>query len=293
MTRINISSLLLVCGKRLINDQITEEGRSRIEALVNHLKAANNVDNIAIGFAGGVQPGQNKAEAQEYSLEFKRQCAKNNLSWNENQMLFDLHSSNTIQNIKNMIKAIRDSELLTISGNLEIKLVSTEYHIFRITQIQKCMEAQGLIKLMRNEGEELNLKLIVHDSKDEHICAAYPFENQSLGKIYQHIDKLTIYRVYLEGIKENKFSEEEINNLFRTLSEEAKECIEKIREVAQKNLIINRSKESILSAVETLEHLIMSTNPNKTTFRNQLQNDLALYHAILTALNKYVDPDSV
>jgi len=270
----NILNVVLVLGKRLVNNSLTLEGHSRVQALSATLQRLN-LDQTAIIFCGGATDGQTQTEAQAMFDCFK--------SIHQGQMpphvILEDQSTNTIENICNAADKLVASKLCRVGQAINVLLVSNDYHLNRIFEIQRLMDEQGLLTTLRNQCAQSGLDLVISPMLDKHIAVPYPHHN-TLGRIFLLLDELTTYRVYLEGVKRQAFTRPlaMVREKPYTAARAALEAL--------KNLICDPND---LHSLTTIEQAI-----NKTCVKaspEELIQQLALLDEHLTQMNRCYDPE--
>ncbi|KLN66535.1 MULTISPECIES: YdcF family protein [Vibrio] len=270
----NIINVVLILGKRLVNNVLTLEGRSRVQALSATLNTLN-LDQTAVIFCGGATEGQMQTEAQAMFDCFK--------SFHQGQMpphiILEDQSTNTIENICNAADKLVASKLCRVGQVINVLLVSNDYHLNRIFEIQRLMDEQGLLTTLRNQCAQSGLDLAISPILDKHTAVPYPHHN-TLGRIFLLLDELTTYRVYLEGVKNQAFARP-----LEIVREKPYAAARKALE-ALKDLI---SDPSDLYSLSTIEKAI-----NKTCVEalpEDLIQQLALLDKHLTKMNRRYDPE--
>lgn len=278
----NVKQVILILGKRLVDDALTSEGFSRIAALNDHLHLIQPKQPILV-FCGGVLKGQTRSEAQALWDEFRL----TNSLWKtipQDQIIIENRSINTVQNIVNASSELIHSGLCKRGEWVDVVLVSNDYHLTRIIEIQKMMPEQGLLTVLVERCAQAGLHLNVPLAIDAHCSARYPHETEQ-GKAFLLIDELTTFRVLLEGIVKCVFSkrwsdiaQEPIAVTKQALSELTKLHVMKLHQsdlqqisrwVVQIELLLEQSKLTIEVA----------------------QQVLVEFDAILTQLNRVIDPE--
>lgn len=278
-----LNNVVIVLGKRLVNNKLSPEGASRVRALVSALGSLC-MENTAILFCGGKTQGQDIAEADAMFSYFQTFNQGLSRPFPESQILIESRSVNTIQNMNNAAKELCNSGLFKVTKHgqspINVTLVSNDYHLQRIIEIQTLMDEQGLLSVLKarcaSMGLELNIPLDIY----KHISVPYPHHGIE-AEAFLLLDELTTYRVYLEGV---------------------------IRGVFTRDLAAVRAKPLIIAqtAIEKLEALPLDHQSVKniqeikkavamTAFDDNLnlvQRALERIHPLLTAMNRSIDPES-
>lgn len=287
MANEHIDQLILILGKRLVSNRLTDEGVSRVVAAVDFLKQPSSAS-TAVGFCGGVSANQTIPEAMALFAEFRRQSTHLTSPLCTSAFFFDITSGNTIQNMENISRELLESGLIQKGDSLKIRLVSSDYHLERIIKIQQQMDEQGLPRILKEKGRSLGIDVTIPYNLSSHIVAPYPYM-MPLGHIYTQVDRLTIYRVYLEGIVASVFTGN-LDEIRKAPYDETVQAINEIRKtISQNSDFLGRRPPVIESAVTSLEEIINKTNAD--TLKEDVVAHLAFYDSILTMLNQYVDPE--
>ena len=277
----SIKNLLVVLGKRLGNDELTAEGRGRVEAAIDYL-AGRSYDKIAVAFCGGVTLGQTLSEAEvmyEYFLQLESQLES---PLDLQARLLEKQSTNTIENIHNLASELIDSGLFEHGQSLNVTFVSNDYHLQRIFEIQSLMDAQGLLRVLEERCHQLGVSLNIERDIEQHVVVPYPHMTVQ-GELFLLIDSLTTYRVYLEGTVARRFvgQEEQTRKVPAELAIEAIHKAKKLSVEAQMSLL-----DSLLPLLQTcIEETPVDADKEK------VREYLALLDTNLTLLNRYLDPE--
>lgn len=197
-TQENVSEVFLVLGKRLVDGQLTLEGRSRVVKLAEML-AETNVSRLAIVFCGGKQGEIALSEGDAMRNFFYQHFPDLAQKISHERVLVEDQSTTTVENLLNALNKLMDSQLCLPGDRLQIRLVSNDYHIERVVEIEKILPEQGLIGQCVRAGEKAGLTLTIPLDVNQHLIAAYPYDTEA-SKAFLLLDQLTSYRVYLEGV---------------------------------------------------------------------------------------------
>lgn len=270
----NIINVVLVLGKRLFNNELTLEGRTRVEAL--HTAAKNlPLDQSAIIFCGGTTDGQMQTEAQAMFDYFKL-FSKGELP---PHIILEDRSTNTIENIQNAADKLIASQLCESGQELSVQFVSNEYHLKRIFEIQTLMDEQGLLRTLKTRCAESGLKLNIPMSLEAHVCVPYPHITP-LGQTFLRLDELTTYRVYLEGVKSGTFT----RPLEQVRQQPYHIAIAAIQELKQ---LLSDHNE--MKSLKLIEIAVERTSSSAT--RVEVIDQLRILDQCLTSLNRQFDPE--
>ena len=277
----SIKNLVVILGKRLNKNELTAEGRSRVEAAIDYLASRSN-DKVAVAFCGGVTPGQTLSEAEvmyEYFLQLESQLES---PLSIQARLLEKKSTNTIENIHNLALELIESGLLENSQQLNVVFVSNDYHVQRIFEGQSLMDEQGLLKVLEERCGQLGVALKIDRNIEQHVVVAYPHTTVQ-AQLFLLIDSLTTYRVYLEGIVAGRFvgQQEQTRKAPAQLGLEAIDKAVQISATAQFSLLH--------SLLPLLQNCIRQTPVG--TDKEKVREYLALLDTNLTLLNRYLDPE--
>jgi len=232
--------------------------------------------------------GQKVPEAMAMFAEYRKRRERLPNTLVTGPHFFDTTSGNSIQNIQNIGRELIESGLAQKGDHLNVNLASTDYHVERIIKIQQQMNEQGLLRVLEKTGQRLGIKIEIQRNMDAHVAAPFPYRTD-LGRIYVEVDRLTIYRVYLEGVVKSAFKRE-LSRVRSQPRKEAVQAIDSIRStVARKKAFGKRRSQFILSSVSVIESIIDKTSA--TAEKSDVASLLVLYDRTLTMLNRYVDPE--
>ncbi|MCG9630467.1 ElyC/SanA/YdcF family protein [Vibrio sp. Isolate30] len=277
----SIKNLLVVLGKRLNKNELTTEGRGRVEAAIDYL-VGRSFDKIAVAFCGGVTPGQTLSEAEvmyEYFLQLESQLES---PLDLQARLLEKQSTNTIENIQNLASELIDSGLFEHGRPLNVTFVSNDYHLQRIFEIQSLMDAQGLLRVLEERCQQLGVSLNIERDIEQHVVVPYPHMTVQ-GELFLLIDSLTTYRVYLEGTVAGRFVGQEVQTR-KVPAELAIKAINKAKKL---------SVEAQLSLLDSLLPLLQTCIEETPVDadKEKVREYLALLDTNLTLLNRYLDPE--
>ncbi len=269
-----VTNVVLVLGKRLVNNALTLEGRERVEALSNCLTRFNLEQSVVI-FCGGVTKGQTKTEAQamfDYFLLCHNGKAPTNI-------LIEDTSTNTVENIANAADKLIASQLCQKGQCLEVMFVSHNYHLQRIFEIQALMDEQGLLRSLKTRCSSYGLNLSIAKEVSAHCAVPYPYRGTQ-AEAFLKLDELTTYRVFLEGAQSGVFQ--------RPLTQVRKLPYE-IASVALADLKTLITDAQDRASLNVIQQVLEKTS---TTFSlPELSHQLGQYHQHLTQLNRRYDPE--
>lgn len=275
----NVTEVFVVLGKRLVDNQLTAEGRSRIETLARQLLELN-CDALAVIFCGGRTSDQEVSEAQAMLSYLKTHFPKSAQCIKPGRVLLEDRSTTTIENIANASAELIESRLCAVGSPVTVRLLSNDYHIERIIEIERLMPEQGLLNHLKCEAHKVGLELEVSLDEAQHIVAAYPNQT-SLGKAFLLVDQLTTYRVYLEG---------RVAGVFQRSLMEVREQPYQVAVIALEQLlnlpVMRQHTATLLRLREIIEQSTLSLDSP------QLDRLLVEYNQRLLALNRSTDPEN-
>ncbi|OED69768.1 hypothetical protein A143_06380 [Vibrio splendidus ZS-139] len=283
----SINHLLIVLGKRLNENKLTDEGISRVDALVEYLAellVEESNQQTAVAFCGGVIKGQASSEADAMHRYFRTLESQREYPFSLGAILLEQSSTNTVENIQNLASEMIESGLFTRGQSLKVTFVSNDYHLQRIFEIQSLMDEQGLLKILVEKCSELGMELQIDRQLEAHVAVPYPHQNTQ-GQLFLLMDVLTTYRVYLEGVSAGTFKRdlELVRGEPERLSSEALIAVKELVEGASHFEIVD-------SLLPVLERCIQQTSVG--TDIKKVREYLALLDTNLTLLNRYLDPES-
>ncbi|NRF30648.1 YdcF family protein [Vibrio coralliilyticus] len=271
----NIRNVVIVLGKRLVGNALTAEGKSRVEALPKLLSSCD-LNETALLFCGGVTPGQTISEAMAMRDYFKQLPSA--------QMCHDLNiilesdSQNTVQNIHNA--ALKLKQLGLEDQRVDVTLVSNDYHLKRIFEIQSLMDEQGLLRTLKQHCANSGLNLHIDQDIDQHCSVMYPHQGL-YAQAFLLVDELTTYRVYLEGVVNRAFDRplDDVRCLPETLALRALSLLE----------VLNLPVE-IQDKLQSMKEVVLTTTSKVDC--HAIESQLTYFHQTLTWLNRQLDPES-
>ncbi|MEZ8500595.1 YdcF family protein [Vibrio splendidus] len=283
----SINHLLIVLGKRLNGNKLTDEGISRVDALVEYLAgplAEESIQKTGVAFCGGVTKGQTTSEADAMHQYFRILESQREYPFSLGAILLEQNSTNTVENIQNLASEMIESGLFTRGQSVKVTLVSNDYHLQRIFEIQSLMDEQGLLKVLVEKCSALGVELQIDPQLEDHVAVPYPHQNTQ-GQLFLLMDVLTTYRVYLEGVSTGTFK----RDLELVRREPERLSLEAL--IAVKALVEGASHFDIVdSLLPVLEGCIQQTSVG--TDIKKVREYLALLDTNLTLLNRYLDPES-
>tara|TARA_Y100001960_G_scaffold328731_1_gene418255 strand:+ start:1793 stop:2650 length:858 start_codon:yes stop_codon:yes gene_type:complete len=272
-----ISNVIIVLGKRLVCDQLTEEGISRVDALPELLERFD-ADKTALVFCGGVTEGQTVSEAEAMFERYEQLNVVDGAR--PRALIIENESTNTIENVQNAAIKLIESGVCTANSEVKVCLVSNDYHLKRLFQIQRLMNEQGLIKVLVDRCQAAGLLLRVELDESEHCSVTYPHQGRKAAQ-FLALDELTVYRVYLEGAVSGK--------LTQPLGSVRQEPY-KIAKRALEFLLTTTEDMASRAQITLLDDIVTSTDEQVS--KEELNAKLSTFHKELTALNRLLDPES-
>ncbi|KQB06489.1 hypothetical protein CGT94_14840 [Vibrio metoecus] len=271
--------IFIVLGKRLNSDQLTLEGKSRVEGLISALQCHENQTALVV-FCGGVTQRQSASEAQRMYEYFQTRCQHLALSLPHVQVLLEQQSTSTVENIEHVAQVLLTSGHLRVGDTLTLTLVSNDYHLKRIFEIQQLMDEQGLLRTLDERCQQAGVRLNISRDLNAHISVPYPHRSQQ-GVRFLWVDELTTYRVFLEGVTVNAFQ--------RPL-EEVRQAPYQIAQTALAQLRRHCENEPIMLAQLALVATVVESEADLTTTAS-VGDLLAVLDTELTLLNRLCDPE--
>lgn len=283
----SINHLLIVLGKRLNENKLTDEGISRVDALFEYLAeplVEESNQQTAVAFCGGITKGQTLSEADAMHQYFRKLEKRREHPFFLGAILLEQHSTNTVENIQNLTSEMIASGLFTRGQSVQVTFVSNDYHLQRIFEIQSLMDEQGLLKVLVEKCSALGVELQIDRRLDAHVAVPYPHQSAQ-GQLFLLMDVLTTYRVYLEGVCAGAFK----RDLELVRREPERLSLEAL--ITAKELVGRSSDFDIVeSLLPALERCIQQTSVG--TDIKKVREYLALLDTNLTLLNRYLDPES-
>ncbi|MCC4224140.1 YdcF family protein [Vibrio campbellii] len=274
-----LNKVVIILGKRLVHDKLSAEGRSRVEALSNVLNELC-FDTTALVFCGGITQSQTVSEADAMYGYFRHLMEVKGVDFPEQQVIIENRSLNTVQNMQNAAAELLQSGLCQTGQTIEVTLLSNDYHLERIIEIQTLMDEQGLLRVLKSRCEEMGVHLNIPLKVSKHISVPYP-NTGVLAEAFLLFDELTTYRVYLEGVKRDVFKRDLAEVRAKPLAI-ARRAIERLQ-VLQLGQDVQRQIADMKKAIEM------------TAFDDSVyaaEQALAVFHPILTSLNLRLDPEA-
>lgn len=288
-----IEHLVIVLGKRLQNNELTLEGCSRVDALIDHI-FANDMTKTVIGFCGGVTARQTRSEAQVMHEYYLKQASKKNVDVDYIPVLLEQLSTSTIENIRHLSKALIQSELILKNSAVQVTFVSNDYHLERIFEIQHYLDEQGLLKTLKATCLDAGLILNIPYQLEKHVCVPYP-DKTIQAELFLAIEALTTYRVYLEGVVAHSFTRtlEDVRYHPLRIALLAFERVDSIiHEVDNLGLPSELSDKCAVlrSIMPLLKQSVQSTGHDTSVYNHA--HWLACLDVNLTMLNRLLDPET-
>ncbi|EGQ8484906.1 YdcF family protein [Vibrio parahaemolyticus] len=277
-----LGNVVIVLGKRLVNNQLSAEGISRVEALAAKIREMP-MDNTALVFCGGKTQGQSISEADAMYAYFQTLNTSLAKPFPTSQTLLENRSLNTFENMRNAAKVLCESGLFPLPSQaaVEVILLSNAYHLERILEIQTLMDEQGLLRVLKSQCASVGLDLHISLDIQKHISVPYPHQGP-LAEAFLLLDELTTYRVYLEGVKSGAFQRDLTSVRAQPLLR-AKQAINQLRALPL--------EMDVLQQIAEMKKAIEMTAFDESVAT--AERALEVFHPILTALNRRLDPESI
>lgn len=326
---VHSKTLIAVFGKRLINSTITREGLSRIIKLVDYLKKAiDKEEDIIITFTGGLFEEYGVSESETFLSTYYRYLYERQSDFPQiisYPVRLDLKSTNTVENVHNIIELLKKEGSLKPGTNLVVKLCSSGYHLDRLMKIHDLIPPRSILSIFDTDEflEKTKISVRLAD-RSEHLSATQDIFTKPQGELYTTIDRLTLFRVYMEWIidlsynkknelltrtiemKDPKISieieneveqyiEDCINSLNRQkkidicekIYNDTKLCFRKIDDLLSLGKFNNIPVETIRGVLNTMKNVVERV---QYTYKN-IFNEYKLFDRLLTDINRIVDPD--
>ncbi|MFA0015690.1 YdcF family protein [Vibrio lentus] len=282
----SINHLLIVLGKRLNGNKLTDEGISRVDALVEYLAellVEESNQQTAVAFCGGVTKGQTLSEADAMHQYFRKLESEREAPFVLGEILLEQHSTNTVENIQNLASEMIESGLFSRGQSVKVTFVSNDYHLQRIFEIQMLMDEQGLLKVLVEKCSALGVDLQIDRQLEAHVAVPYPHQSTQ-GQLFLLMDVLTTYRVYLEGVVAGSF-ERDLESVRREPERLALEALTRVG-----CLLKESSQFGIIGTLRPVLASCIQQTPAVTDIK-KVREYLALLDTNLTLLNRYLDPE--
>ncbi|HAS6682674.1 TPA: YdcF family protein [Vibrio parahaemolyticus] len=277
-----LGNVVIVLGKRLVNNQLSAEGISRVEALAAKTREMP-MENTALVFCGGKTQGQSISEADAMYAYFQTLNTSLAKPFPTSQTLLENRSLNTFENMRNAAKVLCESGLFPLPSQaaVEVILLSNAYHLERILEIQTLMDEQGLLRVLKSQCASVGLDLHISLDIQKHISVPYPHQGPP-AEAFLLLDELTTYRVYLEGVKSGAFQRDLTSVRAQPLLR-AKQAINQLRALPL--------EMDVLQQIAEMKKAIEMTAFDESVAT--AERALEVFHPILTALNRRLDPESI
>lgn len=278
-------NLLIVLGKRLSQDTLTPEGASRVEALVD-IVGSQNMSSTIVAFCGGITEGQSRSEASAMLAYFDTLISdvdKHGIG----AILIEDASTNTVENIQLLARELVNSGLVQHGSRpINVTLLSNDYHLFRVFTIQRLMDQQGLLKYLIRCCERSGLAINLSYDSRQHVLVPYPHQDVR-GRLFAQFDRLTIFRVYLEGAVAQVFSE--------PLSELVEGPLRiALASLVEMEILVEKDKAAFQPLNEQLPIIRrLIEMASDTSDLSLLKAYLEQLDTLLTCLNRYLDPEQL
>ncbi len=285
----SIRQVVIILGKRLQNNSLTLEGKTRVDGLVSFLKQTSlKMDETALMFCGGITDDNTRSEARvmyDAYLEclLEREVASQ-LGFPQSHTILEEQSTNTVQNIQNGAKMLVSSGLIERGSKLNVIFISNDYHLKRIFEIQTLLDEQGLLRLLQTRCQQEGVTVNISLDLEDHVLIPYPHHGLK-ANLFLLMDELTTYRVYLEGVCAQVF-ERSLSDVIVEPKRRALSAIEQAREDIQ----ASSEFEWLYQDLETLEQCVVESDEDQPL--TVIREHLAALHPLLTQLNRKLDPET-
>lgn len=271
----NIRNVVIVLGKRLVGNALTAEGKSRVEALPK-LLSSYDLNETALLFCGGVTPGQTASEAMAMRDYFEQLPSAK--MFHDLNIILESDSQNTVQNIHNA--ALKLKQLGSEDQRVDVTLVSNDYHLKRIFEIQSLMDEQGLLRTLKQHCASSGLNLHIDQDIEQHCSVMYPHQGL-YAQAFLLIDELTTYRVYLEGV---------VNKAFDRPLDDVRCLPEKLALHTFSLLEALNLPVEIQDKLQSMKEVVLTTTSEFDC--HAIESRLTYFHQTLTWLNRQLDPEN-
>lgn len=289
--------IVLIFGKRLIRDQVSVEYAKRIVTLVKQI-AAGQLDPDIICFAGGrPNDGSCLSEAAAGYSFFRSVCDEAGVDVSSYSYLLEEKSSNTLQNVRNVINELRRRCTEDSLVHCHFTLISSDYHLIRLQEVHRYNARQSAL-----------FPLQLFSATWSYIFAAYPFcvsrdpVTAFLGRSIVLANDLGIVLVNLNAaIADRQFIARE--NLHR-LNETFAELREMYRVIDSRASSVRGLRTDMRNYAETLELAIHRVREVQTLLgplselgvtipRADLELSQRLLMSAVRDIRENMDPDRV
>jgi hypothetical protein len=278
-------NLLIVLGKRLNQDTLTLEGESRVEALAEIVKN-QDMSTTIVAFCGGITEGQSRSEAAAMLEHFQYLVTEADIQ-GIGAMLVEDASTNTVENIQLLAKELTESGIVPRGSRpINVTLLSNDYHLYRVFTVQRLLDQQGLLKYLVQTCQQAGLAIDLSYDIEKHVFVSYPHQD-TRGRLFVLFDRLTIYRVYLQGAVAQAFFVP-LRDLVAEPYRIAMKSLEELERLVQRRSdIAVPGREELVTIRKLIEMTSTITKPEA------LVNPLAELDTLLTRLNRSLDPEQV
>jgi uncharacterized SAM-binding protein YcdF (DUF218 family) len=314
-TPVRAKTLIAVFGKRLIEDVITKEGLSRIIALVDYLNNAHAAkDDIIITFTGGRIDRHDISESETFRSTYYRYLYERQANFSQiisHPVRLDRKSTNTVENVQNIIEMMKNEGALEPGINLIVKLCSSGYHLDRLMAIHDLLPPKSILSIFETdellEKTKTSVKLA---GRNEHLRAFEDILVRSRGELYTAIDKLTLFRVLMEWAIDNvrriesktltesklalhlekcikELNEQQGFDACEKVFDETNLCFKRINHLLSANVLTDIPVEMIAGVIKVMSDTVDRCRKNHTN----LIHEYNLFNRLLTDINRVVDPD--
>lgn len=172
-----VCPIYVVLGKRLNANQLTLEGKSRVDGLISALRCHENTA-ARVVFCGGITLGQTVSEAKRMHEYFEQRRQQLGLSFPQIDVLLEQESTSTVENIEHVAQVLLESGVVQRGETLALTLVSNDYHLKRIFEIQQLMDEQGLLRKLVDRCAQSGVRLEIARDLKAHLCVPYPHQTR-------------------------------------------------------------------------------------------------------------------
>ena len=272
--------VLLVLGKRLVRGNLTAEGRSRVEALIEMMPKLC-AETTTVIFCGGKTVGQAVSEADAMFWYYQQLINHSQSRLPKLPILLENQSVNTVQNIQNAAALLIQNGFANSGDTIDVSLLSNDYHLARLIEIQTLLDEQGLLRLFQLHCAQANITANIPLDIEQHIGVPYPNKGAQ-AEAFLACEALTTYRVYLQGVKNQAFQ--------RPLAEVQHQPLSIAKKAIKQLLLMpldDHSHEHVIQLAKAIDQTAF------TFSAEEINVALAVIDPILTMLNRRFDPESI
>ncbi len=246
-----INNIIMVLGKRLINNRLTQQGKARVEWLLQHLNQFNP-EHTLIMFCGGLTHDQHISEAQAMADFFNEQLVVRDMHWPLNRWCLEDNSTSSVENFYFAAKVLtQHPDVKPDALPLHITLLSNDYHLERILSIQRYLPEQGLVRFLQMELAAHSIQAQVSLRRQDHLSVDYGYHSNQ-ATLFLCVEQLTPFRVYLEGVLHGNIDNQNAH-LGQFMLEEAKQTVQAMLMLIAENPELKFADKDVNRVYQSLE----------------------------------------